>query len=146
MSKDRETGKDGRYRAKREDTLVKTITRTPYGSFMYGPLRTGMGVVNCYNTLNREVSFLLESPSSFFKPDWKTFPFLFSQDGEALPLSCREKSYFTQSEIFLDQSCPPGICVQLNSINTYNSGDRERFSYRPDKGAFCRKLKGQARP
>lgn len=90
-----------------------TRMRDAKASFMYIPTLLGMAVPNCYQPMTRLIYFMGEKPGTVNKPH--DLHFLFGGT-ESLPEACSNNSYFSQSELNIDQSCRPGTRLLLNFI------------------------------
>ena len=109
----------------REMQLVSTVpSRTHNRHFMYPALLQGHAVLNCYDPIWRVGVMSREFQA---RPELMengrirvgVFP-LIDLEAANPPETCVLESYFTQSEIELAASCPPGTCVNLNGMNEYS--------------------------
>ncbi|MDQ3224066.1 MAG: hypothetical protein M3Q75_11445 [Gemmatimonadota bacterium] len=119
--------------------LVSIVSsRTLNRSFMYGAIMKGQAVLNCYDpiwrvgVMSREFKARPELMSESGKPRVGVHPLIDLHTGRT-PESCALESYFTQSEVHLDDSCPPGTCVNLNAINEANGP----LQFSSAVGKFC---------
>jgi len=98
----------------------------------------GHSVLNCFSPLNRKqviagnVTWNTEDNNA--APP-VILPFIIQEKGKA-PNACFMQSYFTQSQIHLDSSCPPGTCVNLNALSPY---DAEQFALDSKRSRYCSK-------
>jgi hypothetical protein len=96
-------------------------------SQMYGVLRAGLGVIDCYNSLERD-------PIEGWPPG-RTLWLVDERHGEP-GRPCLEQSSFTQNEVRIAASCPPFVCLNLAALNP-----RERLpgvGYDPARNRYCR--------
>ena len=99
----------------------------------------GHSVLNCFSPLNRKqavvgnVTWNAEGKKTVAPP--VILPLIVQKEGEE-PDACFVESYFTQSQIHMDNSCPPGTCVNLNALSPY---DAERFTLDSKRSRYCLK-------
>lgn len=87
--------------------------RGPKASHMYIPILLGFSFPNCYQPMARKMYLISED---FKKASYQfDFHFMYKDDGSQNP-QCLEKSFFTQSSLYIDPSCDTGSRVHLNFI------------------------------
>jgi hypothetical protein len=111
---------------------MRVIARAPkheQQEMMYSVIATGKAISNCYNPGIRIVHYDLDQlPAT-------DFPISFIDDKEGrIDSRCRENSYFTQNQIFLDPSCPQGTCINLSEVNLKRNPE---FQFDHRFGRFC---------
>jgi len=95
----------------------------------------GAAVLNCYHPLThpQPMAHALRA----LDPQQRHLLPLLAVDPVAVPRACLEGSYFTQSRLQLDASCPPGTCVNLNALDDTAATrlqwdlDRQRWCLQP---------------
>jgi hypothetical protein len=107
----------------REMNLIAIVpARTLSRSYMYSAIRTGASAANCYNPIARGTAAIGEfsghpefsnGPRLRFA---KLHPFVDEETGREQP-ECVAGSYFTQNALHIHESCKPGVCFNLNSVN-----------------------------
>jgi hypothetical protein len=100
---------------------------TPLRSQMYAPLRSGVGVINCYNPLPR-------SPIDGWPPG-RELGLIDLRHGSP-SRECSEQSYFTQNAVHVAASCPPFTCPHLGALNPRDPPPG--FRHFPSLRRFCR--------
>jgi hypothetical protein len=116
-----------RFLPQREPRVGRELERKSTSS-MYATLRSGVGVINCYNELPR-VEPLGGWPSGAIQP---LIDARFGSPGPA----CVEQSFYTQNEIHLAASCPPFVCLNLGDSNPRDP--TARVGYLASRGRICR--------
>ena len=97
-------------------------------SDMYATLRSGIGVINCYNALTRPDHRDGWAPGRMHA----LIDVRFDSPGP----QCVEQSFFTQNEIHIAASCPPRVCLNIADLNDRDPPAGVR--YLPDRKRFCR--------
>jgi len=90
--------------------LTTVKNRKNESSFMYKSILAGKGVYNCYNAISLTQKFISEK-SPHFLP-YQQFNFINSANED-----CLKKSYFTQNNLHIDNSCDHDYCLNLNNLN-----------------------------
>jgi hypothetical protein len=112
----------------RGDVRLGHELETATASRMYPALRSGLGVINCWNPLERPS--VLSDP-----PPGGTYRLI--SDRVGFPgLRCIEESHFTQNEIRIAASCPETVCLNIGSLNLRRPPPR--VSFHPGHRRFCR--------
>lgn len=117
------------------------LKRDRFYSYMFPEARKGSAFLDCYNPIihqkaitdrfqqAKEVSF----PNFTQVPDSMTLKFIDPEQGFP-PETCQKNSYFTENSVFLDPSCPPGTCINLNGVNIYQ---KTLLNFHPKVGKYC---------
>lgn len=126
------------YRAEREMTRLRFLPqREPRAgrelerkttSAMYATLRSGVGVINCYNELPR-----VEPLGGWALAPIQ--PLIDARFGSPSP-ACVEQSFYTQNEIHLAAGCPPFVCLNVGDSNPRDP--LARVGYLASRGRICR--------
>lgn len=117
------------------------LKRDRFYSYMFPEARKGRAFLDCYNPIihqkaitdrfqqKKEVLF----PDFTQVPDSMTFKLIDPEQGFP-PEACQKNSYFTENNVYLDPSCPPGTCINLNGMNIYQ---KTSLSFHLKIGKYC---------
>lgn len=90
-------------------------------------------VANCYVPLSKSTV-----TENYLRTNSKTDSNFIIQKSPSTPLksSCIKNSYFSQNQLFIDDSCQKDFCITLNDINQEKI--KEQFYFDKKLGLFCK--------
>jgi len=94
---------------------------------MYPTLRTGLGVINCYNPL--------QAQDNFFLPPRRKLGLISTEIGNP-SRECLENSHYAQNRVHIDPSCPQEVCLNVAWINPNEATEGIRWN--PEREQHCR--------
>lgn len=117
------------------------VKRDRFYSYMFPEARRGNAFLDCYNPIIHQKAItdrLQKTPEVQFPeftqvPASMILPLIDPQQGFP-PQTCQKNSYFTENNVYLDPSCPPGTCINLNGMSIYQ---KNLFSFSSKIGKFC---------
>jgi hypothetical protein len=109
-------------------------------SQMYEATLQGWAVLNCYNSITRDIRMTgrfegrreLMDPQTGKLRERMIYPLI--DTSKAVPEACVAESYFTQNHLAISPQCPPGTCLNLNGLNP---ADASQVKIDPQSGKYC---------